>query len=151
LDEKLKAKTLFEISQIDKLISNRKTLIDSSREKVPDENEIAVLALVLHSFYNGIEKILEFIFKDCKEKVAENADSHKELLAKAFVSNANRKQIFKNELKEPLKDYLKFRHLIRHTYEYHLEWSKMDTLVRNLETVWNDAKENINDFINLPA
>jgi endonuclease III len=147
LDKKLEAKVLFEISQIDKLISNRKTLIDSSKEKVPDDNEIAVFALVLHSFYTGVEKILEFIFKDCKEKVAENANSHKELLAKAFTSNANRGQIFKDELQDPLDDYLKFRHRIRHTYEYHLEWSKMENLIKNLESVWNEVKESVTEFI----
>jgi hypothetical protein len=148
LDEKLKTKVLFEISQIDKLISYRKELLDLCQKKDPIGSDLDSAALLLHSFYNGIEKILEFIFKDSKERVTESANSHKELLDKAFVSNANRKQIFKNELQEPLNKYLGFRHFIRHTYGFQVEWSRMENLIKNLESVWGKVKESVTNFIN---
>jgi hypothetical protein len=148
LDEKLKAKILFEISQIDKLIGCRKELLDLCQKKAPVGIELDSAALLLHSFYIGIEKILEFILKDSKERVAESAGSHMELLDKAFVSNANRNQIFKDELREPLDKYLKFRHFIRHSYGFQIEWSRMEHLIKNLESVWSEVKECITDFIN---
>jgi hypothetical protein len=41
---------------------------------------------------------------------------HKELFAKAFEKTENRSQIFKEEIKMPLNDYLQFRHFVRHSY-----------------------------------
>jgi hypothetical protein len=58
LDEKLKAKLLFEISQIDKLLDGCKPLFDLCKIKEPDFIELSAAAMLLHSFYNGIENML---------------------------------------------------------------------------------------------
>jgi hypothetical protein len=145
LDNKLKAKLSFEISQIDKLIGDSKPLLKLCEEKIPDYIEISAAALLLHSFYNGVENILTLIFKSYKEEVI-GEKWHTELLNKAFVPNAGRQQIFKNELRESLEEYLKFRHFIRHAYGFQLEWQVMEDLVKRIENVWNNVKEDINGF-----
>jgi len=63
LDKILETKILFEISQIDKLINDCKPLLDLCNLKRPDFIEMSAVAMVLHSFYNGIENILIFLFK----------------------------------------------------------------------------------------
>jgi len=146
LDNKLKIKLSFEISQIDKLINDSKPLLKLCEEKIPDYIEISAAALLLHSFYNGIENILILIFKNHKEKVT-GEKWHSELLSKAFVSVANRRQILKNELSEPLGEYLKFRHFIRHAYGFQLEWLSMEDLVKRVEYIWNKVKEDLNEFM----
>jgi len=146
LDNKLKTKLSFEISQIDKLINDNKPLLKLCKEKIPDYIELSATALLLHSFYNGIENILILIFKSYKEEVT-GEKWHSNLLSKAFVSNANRKQIFSDELREPLEEYLKFRHFIRHAYGFQLEWLAMEDLVKRLENIWDKVKENINSII----
>jgi hypothetical protein len=55
LDNGLKVKVLFEISQIDKLIGDSKPLFDLCKLKTPDFIEMSAAAMILHSFYNGIE------------------------------------------------------------------------------------------------
>jgi len=70
LDNKLKIKLSFEISQIDKLIEDGKPLLELCEEKIPNYIEISAAALLLHSFYNGIENILILIFKNNKEEIA---------------------------------------------------------------------------------
>jgi len=67
LDNGLKAKLLFEISQIDKLLNDSKPLFDLYTLKTPDFIEMSASAMVLHSFYNGIENILILIFKHYDE------------------------------------------------------------------------------------
>jgi hypothetical protein len=148
LDENLKTKLLFEISQIDRLIDESKPLLDLCKSKTPSHIEMSAAALLLHSFYLGIENVLVLIFKGYNEKVIEGAKWHIEILDKAFISNKNRKQIFREELKESLDGYLKFRHLIRHTYSYQLEWSRMENLIKGIESAWKEVKENLNEFIN---
>jgi len=64
LDEILKKKAVFEISQIDKLINDSKPLLDLCRLEEPDLIEMSAAALMLHSFYNGIENILDKVKRD---------------------------------------------------------------------------------------
>jgi hypothetical protein len=61
LDNGIKAKILFEIFQIDKLLDGSELLLDLCKLKTPDFIEMSAAALLLHSFYNGIENILILI------------------------------------------------------------------------------------------
>jgi hypothetical protein len=90
LDEKLKKKIAFEISQIDKLLNDSKPLLDLCKLKMPDFIEISAAALLLHSFYNGIENILRLIIKTYDTELPNDTKWHMELLEKSFVANENR-------------------------------------------------------------
>jgi hypothetical protein len=147
LDNGLKAKIVFEISQIDKLLNDSKPLLNLCKLKTPDFIEISAAAMVLHSFYNGIENILILIFKYYDEQLPKSNKWHMELLDKAFMSKENRKQIFNNEIQKTLEEYLKFRHFIRHTYGFLLEWEEMEELAKGMENFWIAVKDNINNFI----
>jgi len=147
LDKGLKAKLLFEISQIDKLFNDSKPLFDLYALKTPDFIEMSAGAMVLHSFYNGIENILVLIFKHYDEKLPNSNKWHMELLDKAFVSEENRKQIFSNELQERLEEYMKFRHFVRHSYGFQLEWERMKVLIDGIINFWEAIKRDLINFI----
>jgi hypothetical protein len=100
----IKAKILFEISRIDKLLDESKPLLDLCKLNHPDFIEMSAVALVLHSFYNGIENMLLLIFKDYDEELPKGIKWHIELLDKAFVSTTNRETIFKKELQESMEE-----------------------------------------------
>jgi len=70
-----------------------------------------------------------------------------ELLDKAFLSEENRKQIFTNEIKETMEEYMKFRHFIRHAYGFQLEWERMEELILGLNDFWEIIKGSIYNFI----
>ena len=147
MDKGLKAKLLFEISQIDKLFNDSKPLFDLYALKTPDFIEMSAGAMVLHSFYNGIENILVLIFKHYDEKLPNSNKWHMELLDKAFVSEENRKQIFSNELQERLEEYMKFRHFVRHSYGFQLEWERMKVLIDGIINFWEAIKRDLINFI----
>jgi hypothetical protein len=147
LDNGVKAKILFEISQIDKLLDESKPLLDLCKLKTPDFIEMSAVALVLHSFYNGIENVLILILKNYDKELPNGIKWHIELLDKAFVSTMNRKAIFEEKLQESMEEYLKFRHFIRHSYGFQLEWTRMENLVKQIENTWKFLKENLNLFI----
>jgi hypothetical protein len=147
LNNALEAKILFEISQINKLLDDSKPLLDLCKIKKPDFIEISAAALLLHSFYNGIENILILIFKSFSEKLPTGNKWHMELLGKSFISNGERIPIFNKELEETLEEYLKFRHFIRHAYGFQLEWERMEGLIKGLKDFWRNVKENIDNFI----
>ena len=147
LDSGLKAKILFEVSQIDKLLDGSKPLLDLCKLKVPDFIEMSACAMVLHSFYNGIEKILVLVFKHYDGHLPNSYKWHTELLEKSFVTDENRKQIFTIEIQKQLEEYLKFRHFVRHSYGFQLEWERMDDLINGICIFWETVKENINNFL----
>jgi len=70
-----------------------------------------------------------------------------ELLDKAFVSNEKRKQIFENVLQETIEEYMKFRHFVRHTYGFQLEWDRMEDLMIGIYDFWENIKVNLNNFM----
>jgi hypothetical protein len=147
LDNGLKAKLLFEISQIDKLLNDSKPLFNLYALKTPDFIEMSAGAMVLHSFYNGIENILLLILKHYNEQLPNSNKWHMELLDKAFVSDKNRKQILSNESQKRLEEYLKFRHFVRHSYGFQLEWERMEDLINGINSFWETIKKDINNFI----
>ena len=147
MDNGIKAKIIFEISQIEKSLDGGKPLFDLCKIKVPDFIEMSAVALLLHSFYNGLENILVLIFKHYNKSLPNGIKWHTELLERAFISSEGSISIFRIELQEPLDKYLKFRHFIRHSYGFQLEWERMEDLVKGIDSVWKLIKEDINIFI----
>jgi hypothetical protein len=140
LDEKLKIKINFEISQIDKLLNDSKPLLDLCALKTPDFIEMSAAALIVHSFYNGIENILRLIIKFYDPELPNDTKWHMALLEKAFTANENRKEICNIELQGTLEEYLKFRHFVRHSYGFQLDWERMEDLVKGINTIWDEVK-----------
>ena len=147
MDSALKTKLLFEISQIDKLLNDSKPLLDLYKIKTPDFIEMSAGAMTLHSFYNGIEDILTLIYKFYDGQLSNSNKWHMEILEKAFMSDERRKNIFSIDLQTKLEEYLKFRHFVRHSYGFQLEWERMEDLTNGISTLWETIKKDINIFI----
>jgi len=59
----------FEIGQIDQLLKSYTDILYRVQEDTPDLVELTALASVLHSFYNGLEKIFLVIAKKVDKNV----------------------------------------------------------------------------------
>jgi hypothetical protein len=136
LNENLKEKIENEIKRINKLFSNAKPLLDLCKIREPDFIESSAAALLLHSFYNGLESIVLLIFKNIEEPVPNDSQWHKTLFEKTFSKTDKRTVIFKNEYKEQLTEYLSFRHYIRHSYASEIDWKRLNPLINNAEDLW---------------
>jgi hypothetical protein len=147
LDNAILQKVQFEIEQIDELLGETSPLFDLCKIREPDFVERCGIALILQSFYNGIEKILLLIMKNKDMGLPNGVKWHKELFDNAFIEANNRTCIFKKELYEQLNDYLKFRHFARHTYGFQLKWEIMKNLLFDMNVLWEKIKEDINIFM----
>jgi len=147
LTHEILLKIEFEIKQIDKLINETTPLLKLVRIKTPDMVETAALGLFLHSFYNGIENILKSVIKEKNGKLPSGNKWHKELLDLCFIKINGQKELFDERLKTVLDDYLSFRHFIRNTYSYRIKWERMEYLVLNIDSNWNDIKTEIINYI----
>ena len=148
MDDNVKIKIEHEISRIDKLLNDAKPLLDLCNLREPDFIEITASSQILHSFYNGIESVVILIFKNIGEKLPNDSKWHKTLFEMMFGQNENGLNIFSNDIKERLNEYLLYRHYIRHSYSSEFKWSEMKPSVNGLNEIWNIMKTNLEKIIN---
>ena len=147
LDNNVKEKIEYEISRIEKLLSDAKPLLDLCKLREPDFVEITAAAQILHSFYNGIESIVILFLKSIHENIPNDSRWHKTLFEIIFGQNSKKIIILRNEIKEQMEKYMYFRHFIRHSYSSELKWNEMKNLVNNLEEMWKIIKTDFELFI----
>ncbi len=148
MDNLIKEQIRFKINDIDKLFLEYELIFKKIEGEKPDLFDMTILGSVLHSFYNGIENMFEIIAKNIDNNVPSGNKSHQELLNQMASENRKRNEILNEELYLKLREYATFRHFYRHAYSFQLNWEKMNPLIDNLQTVWNELKLNLENFIN---
>ena len=116
MDDITKEKINLEISKLDILVDKSSLLLAKCNSSEPDFFDLNAIGSILHSFYNGLENIFKLIHKAADGKPLTSTTWHSELLYSMFEETKSRKAVLQKELTEPLKDYLGFRHVFRHSY-----------------------------------
>lgn len=147
MHKELIEKLLFEIDQINKLIEIHHMLIMLCRQKEPDSTELAAIGTILHSFYNGVEKIFVFIAKEYDFNLPNGQKWHRDVIKIMCTGTAKRNNIISKSVEEIVLDYLGFRHYFRHSYDFSLNWSLIKNKFLDLEDNWTIIKSEICDFI----
>lgn len=147
LPEDVKKKIIFEISEIDREFESYRMLFDLVKLRDPDLVEMTALASVLHSFYNGLESVFVLISKKIDRHIPTGQKWHVEILKQMTLKTDTRKEIISIEVFEILKEYLLFRHFVRHSYKWRLNWEEFKNIALNAEDNWLKVKEQLNQFI----
>jgi uncharacterized protein YutE (UPF0331/DUF86 family) len=64
------------------------------------------------------------------------------------LATEKRTNIFTGEIKKSLKEYLTFRHFIRHAYAYSIDAQRINPLINNVEALWVLVKRDLKGFLN---
>jgi hypothetical protein len=137
-----------EIKRIEKLIENYVHLLKKVKTKKPDFIELGSLAMLLHSFYNGLENVFTCIAKEIDGKMPKGETWHSQLLEQMIKPTGKRTQaVLSNDTYKDLEEYLGFRHFSRHAYAFDLEWQLMKDLVKRIEDVKKRTLDEIKLFI----
>lgn len=142
-------------ARIDTELSELKLVVERTLEawdkavKQDDDFYLDSVALNLHAFYSGLERIFEKLASTIDGAVPTAANWHQELLAQMQTEIASlRPAIISYDLKEALEEYRGFRHVVRNVYTYHLKPEKLKSLVNNLEYTFKLASEELTGFGN---
>lgn len=147
-DEKIFEDIEIECKKIDKLFEDYEPLLEKIKDQPPDFFEIGSLAMMLHSFYNGLENIFSRIARKIDKNLPEGMDWHKELLERMSKRTKKRKYaVLSENICEELKEYLGFRHFSRHSYACDLDWALMEDLVFRADDVREKVIGEIKSFI----
>ncbi|MDD2272496.1 MAG: hypothetical protein PHP95_14385 [Desulfuromonadaceae bacterium] len=144
----LSARIDTELSEL-KLVVERTLQAWNKAVKQDDDFYLDSVALNLHAFYSGLERIFEKLASTIDGAVPTAANWHQELLTQMQTEIPSlRPAVISYDLKEALEEYRGFRHVVRNVYTYHLKPEKLKLLVNNLEYTFKIACEELTGFGN---
>lgn len=115
---------------------------------VGDDAYWDAVALNLHGFYSGVERIFEDIARTVDQSVPSSPTWHNELLTQMSVEiEKMRPAVILPPTKTLLVEYLNFRHLVRNIYTFNLRSSRLDALSRNLSNCFAAIQNDLFNFI----
>lgn len=108
------------------------------------------VALNLHSFYSGIERIFELIVRHVDGVEIEKGEIwHRELLSKVSKeANEVRPAVIGKQSFDILDEFRRFRHLVRNVYAANLDLKKMSGLLDELPDLWLKVRDELKAFGN---
>jgi len=105
------------------------------------------VALNLHDFYNGLERIFERIAENIDEIKPEGLNWHQEILRQMAMEIPKvRPAVILQDLREELDKYRAFRHIVRNIYAHNFRIDKIKDLMGNIDKVLNKLEENLQIF-----
>lgn len=121
-----------ELDNLTRLARSTKALL-ARLPAQPDEYEIRSIGSLLHDFYSGVERIFERIAVRLDGDLPAGPSWHTYLLQRMTSPWAEaRPAVIDRALATALSDYLRFRHLFRHTYGFALQWDKCQGLAEGM-------------------
>ena len=142
----LAARILSELKELSVLVDRAVQGLERAKKR-DDDYYLDGVALNLHGFYSGLERIFERIASDIDGSVPSGTNWHRELLNQMAIELPSiRPAIISSELKEKLEEYRGFRHVVRNVYTYRLNPEKIEGLVVRLNTVLEKTETDIIGF-----
>lgn len=103
--------------------------------------EIAGVAALIHSFYNGIENILKQAILEKSKALPQGETWHRDLIELAATEG-----IIGREVHNGLKQYLAFRHFFSHAYAFELDPERLVSLVELAPALFKSLQKDIENF-----
>jgi hypothetical protein len=112
--------------------------------RAPDAEQdllLDAMALNLHDFYSGLERIFTHIASNVDESVPVGPDWHRELLKQMTVDVVDlRSPVLDAKVAGRVDESLRFRHVVRDVYAIDLEPDRVEHLASRLRPAFHDVK-----------
>ncbi len=149
------------LARVPELIAELKTELESLRriknsiqatvKNVPavDRENVFTesLALKLHNFYTGCERVFAFIAGDLNGELPSNAAWHSRLLhAMTLEVEGVRPSVVSKATARRLHEFLLFRHVVRNVYGFDLDLGRMEYLIKNVDAAYSAFEADVKEF-----
>jgi predicted nucleotidyltransferase len=135
-----------ELDNLQRLVDEAELVIASATS--PSSVQLRALGSIVHDFYTACERVFERIAVNLGPGLPSGENWHTSLLRLMELDiEGTRTSVIDHKLASQLNEYLRFRHLFRHTYGYELEWEKLQPLVDRLPAIDASLSEQLKRFV----
>ncbi len=144
--QQLAARMRREMDDLERII--QRALLGFARaKKFHDDMYLDSVALNLHGFYSGLERLFEVVAARVDCDLPQGANWHQALLCQmANELPGVRPAVISIEMLDQLDAYRGFRHVVRNVYTYKFDAVKIEILTLNASTVFNQLKMEVLAF-----
>lgn len=108
---------------------------------------VSGLALYLHSFYTGAERIFYDIARDIDDELPTGSDWHQQLSRQMNVAIPTvRPSVLAEQTRLGLDEFRRFRHIVRSRYAYQLNSERVVELAQKLPAVSQHLRQDCKRF-----
>ena len=128
-------------------VAQRADRLFSKLQEQNDEDYLDGVALNLHGFYAGIERIFEAIARDIDDSLPTGPEWHRDLLMQMSAEMSNtRPPVIGRQTRDCLDEYRGFRHVVRNVYTFNLKPSRLQELVEELPSCYAALVQDVAAF-----
>jgi len=138
-----------ELPELEKVVDRAAAAWQMVKNKPEDQDYfLDSVALNLHSFYSGLERIFELIAKRIDQRIMTGQSCHKDLLQIVSQDMVGlRPAVIQPDEVEKLDQFRRFRHLVRNLYTSSLQASKIEGLIYELPKLWKNLQKELVAFV----
>ena len=142
----LAARIRSELTELAQVVDRAERLF-SKFQSQNDEDYLDGVALNLHGFYSGAERIFEEIAKEVDGTIPSGAEWHRNLLVQMSADVTNRRPlVIERSTRNCLEEYRGFRHVVRNVYTFNLRPSRLGELVTELRHCYQELSQDLDKF-----
>jgi hypothetical protein len=136
------------LNDLERVVVRTRLLLDKAI-KTDDDGYLDGVALNLHGFYAGVERIFEDIGRTLERSLPEGATWHQDLLLQMSAEIPSvRPAVISLNTRYCLDEYRGFRHVVRNIYTFNLRGSRMRELAKELPACYVALQDELGKFIN---
>jgi len=137
-----------ETSDLNRLLERALSAWNRSKKKSKEQDVyLDSVALNLHGFYSGLERLFELIARRVDQNLPAGEMWHRDLINQmAQEIKQVRPAVIGPERVSSLDELRRFRHLVRNVYTFNLVPNKIEPLITALPTLWPHVKAELLAF-----
>jgi len=135
------------LGEIERIV-NRADMLSKKAHQTNDDGYWDGVALNLHGFYSGVERIFEDIGRSLDGGVPAGPDWHASLLTQMSAEiPGERPPIIQRQTRICLDEYRGFRHVVRNVYAFNFRPERLEELIDRLGPCHEAVTQDLEDFI----
>lgn len=142
----LAGRILQALSDLNRVV-DRAVLLLEKAQSTNDGDYLDGVALNLHGFYAGVERIFEDIARNMEQVIPEGPNWHQDLLLQMSAEMPSiRPPVITQQTRYCLDEYRGFRHVVRNVYTFNLRPPRLLELTSGLRSCYDSVANDLRRF-----
>ncbi|MCP4167225.1 MAG: hypothetical protein GY759_15250 [Chloroflexi bacterium] len=138
-----------EIAELERVVNRIERGLKASQGHAADQDlYLDSVALNLHDFYAGLERLFGQIANNIDESIPSGRDWHRELLHQMSLSLPSvRPAVLSPEGVQQIEEYLRFRHVVRNIYAFEFDPLRLERLATEVKSAFDVVQFDLIAFV----